>query len=145
LLLLLFCWRDFFSRYGLFLLLGLIIGVLPLIYYNLTVPLNQNSLVVLLNTHNVGQRELLTQQTPFLRQLSGTFLISLPAITGLNPLCPPDRFPPFSTTTSTSCIVTQGAWSLGYLLLWICAILMASISLWRLRSSRQHHQKKSML
>src|SRR5437763_3299411 len=124
LLLLLFCWRDVFSQYGLVLSLGIIIGLLPLISYDLTAPLNENFLLVLLNAHNVGQQELLAQQTPFLRQLSGTFLISLPTMTGFNSLCPVDRFPPFSTTPSWSCVATQGGWSLGYILLWIWPILM---------------------
>jgi hypothetical protein len=141
LLLLLFCWRDFFSRYGVVFLLGITIGILPLIFYDLTAPLDQNFLLVLLNAQNGGKQELLAQQTPFLRQLSGTFLISLPTMTGLNPLCSVDRFPPFGTTQSWSCVAIQGGWSLGYIFLWICAILKACISLWRLRGPRQLHPK----
>jgi Dolichyl-phosphate-mannose-protein mannosyltransferase len=134
LLLLLFCWRDFFSRFGLCFLLGAIVGALPLIYYNFTAPPGQNSLQVLLHVHSFGQQELMALPTPFLRQLSGTFLLSLPTMTGFNPLCDINQIPLFGSAASISstCITTQGAWSFGYLLLWLAAFLMASISLWRL-------------
>jgi hypothetical protein len=137
LLLCFFCRHEFFSQHALCLWLGIIIGASPLIYYNFTVPLSQNSLEVLLKAHGGGKQELMALPTPFLRQLSGTFLISLPTMTGFNPLCDISQFPPFSKTTSSSCIATQGAWSLGYLFLWICAFLMVGISLRRLWGHRR--------
>jgi 4-amino-4-deoxy-L-arabinose transferase-like glycosyltransferase len=44
-----FCRNEVKSRYGLTGLLGFLIGVFPLIYYNVTAPINRNSLNVLLD------------------------------------------------------------------------------------------------
>ena len=72
LLLLVFCWRDVFSRSGLVFLLGVVIGVMPLISYDITAPLDQNFVLVLLRMHNAGQQSLLGQSMPFLAVQAST-------------------------------------------------------------------------
>ena len=134
LLLLLFCRRDLFSRAGLCALLGIALGALPLIYYNLTSPFEHNSLIVLMNLQRSGIDDLAVRHIPRIQQLSGAFFISLPAIMALNPLCSIENFPLFGQVTAQNahCALIQGGWSLGYTVLWIWAALLAIRALWRL-------------
>ncbi|HJT58466.1 MAG TPA: hypothetical protein VJ761_18310 [Ktedonobacteraceae bacterium] len=126
LLLLLFCRRELRSWAGFSLLLGIVIGAFPLIYYNVTSPIQDNSLVVLFSIDRSGSQ----LHLPFLQQIVGTLMISLPNATGFNPLCSPQSFP-FFGTPDISCIVLQGGWTLGYLILWAVATLIAVHVLWR--------------
>src|SRR5437588_2298979 len=50
-LLLMFCRRELVSWSGVSLLLGIVIGAFPLIYYNVTAPIDSNSIAVLLSIH----------------------------------------------------------------------------------------------
>ncbi|HZU71105.1 MAG TPA: hypothetical protein VFA09_27770 [Ktedonobacteraceae bacterium] len=125
-LLLLFCRRELRSWAGLCLLLGIVIGAFPLIYYNVTAPIQQNSLVVLFSIDRSGSQ----LHLPFLQQIVGTLMISLPDATGFNPLCPTQAFPYFGTP-DVSCIVLQTGWSLGYLILWTIATCFAVAAIWR--------------
>jgi 4-amino-4-deoxy-L-arabinose transferase-like glycosyltransferase len=84
-LLLLFCRRELMSWAGISLLLGIVIGIFPLLYYNVTAPLDRNSIAILLDIHHAGA----DRHLPFLQQIVGTLMISLPNATGLNTLCPP--------------------------------------------------------
>ncbi len=126
-LLLLFCRRELVSLSGLSLLAGILIGAFPLLYYNVTAPLSDNSLAVLLSIQHSGS----TQHLPFLQQLVGTFMISLPNATGFNPLCHASAFPYFSTVISMPCVVLQGGWGLGYVILWVCATFSTAYVIWR--------------
>ncbi len=142
LLLLLFCRRELFSITGLWLLLGIIIGALPLIYYNLTSPIEHNSLIVLLNLQRSGIDDLTIKHIPRIQQLIGAFFISLAAIMAFTPLCSIENFPLFGqiTTRNLHCTLAQGAWSLGYTVLWIWAALLAGSTAWRLW---HHHTRGS--
>ncbi len=126
LLLLLFCRRELVSWAGLSLLLGLIIGGFPLLYYNLTAPLSRSSIAILLSIQHSGS----SQHLPFLQQIVGTFMVSLPNATGFNPLCPVRAFPYFGTV-NVYCVVLQGGWGLGYVLLWAFATFLTVILIWR--------------
>ncbi len=132
LLLLLFCWRELFSYTGLCALLGIVLGALPLIYYNLTSPLDHNSLIVLINLQRSGIDDLAAKHIPRIQQLIGAFFISLPAITSLTPLCDTVNFPIFGHVTAQNvhCTLVQGGWALGYVLLWIWAALLAGYGAW---------------
>ena len=132
LLLLLFCRRELFSFAGLCALLGIALGGLPLIYYNLISPLDHNSLVVLVNLQRAGIDELATKHISHIQQLIGAFFISLPAITSLNPLCATTDFPLFGRLTAQNlhCTLIQGGWALGYALLWIWASVLAGYGAW---------------
>ncbi len=125
-LLLMFCRRELVSWSGVSLLLGIVIGVFPLIYYNVTAPIDSNSIAVLLSIHRSGSQ----LHLPFLQQIVGTFMVSLPNATGFNPLCPPQAFPYFGTPNA-SCIVLQGGWALGYLILWAIATFLVVRALWQ--------------
>lgn len=127
LLLFFFCRRELVSWAGASLLLGIVIGAFPLLYYNITAPLVDNSLVVLFSIHRSGSN----LHLPFLQQIVGTLTTALPSATGYNPLCPPEAFPYFGTAPSKRCLVLQGGWSLGYLILWGLATFFAFLVVWR--------------
>jgi len=137
LLLLLFCHRELFSWPGLCLLLGVIIGSFPLIFYNFTAPWNQNSLIILLSIHQDGAKEMLAQHLTWLHHLVGTMMIALPSVTGANPDCPVTAFPAFSPLpiSTLPCIFFHGVWGAGYLVLWIIAAFLAIRIVWQYR----HH------
>jgi hypothetical protein len=141
LLLVLFCRRELRSWAGLSLLLGSIIGVFPLIVYNLTAPLSRNSLNVLLDITRSGTQIMVAQHIPRIRELVGALLIALPAATGYNPLCPTEVFPLFAppTAVTAQCVALQGAWSAGFIALGIVAAIPALALVWRYW--RQHRAK----
>ncbi len=126
LLLLLFSRREVLSWAGMSLLVGILIGAFPLIYYNLTAPLSQNSLAILLSIQHSGA----AQHPPFLQQIVGTVMVSLPNATGFNPLCHANFFPYFGPV-NVSCVVLQGGWGIGYLILWACVTLCTLRLIWR--------------
>jgi len=125
-LLLLFCRRELVSWAGLSCLAGLLIGAFPLLYYNITAPLSSNSIAILLSVEHSGA----SRHLPFPQQIVGTFMISLPNATGFTPLCPEQAFPYFGTT-NIYCVVLQGGWGLGYLLLLAFVTLLTASAIWR--------------
>ncbi len=127
LFLFLFCRRELWSWAGIGLFLGLVIGAFPLILYNVTAPLDRNSIAVLLSIHG----NVVNQHIPFIKQLAGTLLISLPNATGLYPLCDATAFPLFGKVPGISCTLVHGGWSAGYLLLWTIATVFAACFVWR--------------
>ncbi|QBD79537.1 hypothetical protein EPA93_27580 [Ktedonosporobacter rubrisoli] len=134
LLLLLFCRKELFSLMGLSLLIGCIIGIFPLIVYNVTAPLDRNSLNVLLDIHHAGAQALVGVELPWLKQIIGTVMIALPLATGANPLCPLEAIPMFgaSSPLMAQCSILQGGWGLGYLALGVIAVLGAAGVAWKL-------------
>ncbi len=124
-LLLLFCRRELVSWAGLSLFVGLLIGAFPLLYYNITAPLSSNSIAILLSI----QQNAAPQHLPFLQQIVGTVMISLPNATGFNPLCP-DAFPYFGTV-NMYCVIVQGGWGIGYLMLLAFVTLLTVYAIWR--------------
>jgi len=131
LLLLVFCRRDLRSLAPFYLLIGFLIGAMPLIYYNITSPLTQNSLSVALSIHSGASIE---QHVSFAKQLSGTLFFSLPEATGLNPICKLEELPLFGPASSRTalCTIVQGGWSVGYIALLVIAALMAFVPLWKM-------------
>ncbi|GHO43778.1 hypothetical protein KSX_19410 [Ktedonospora formicarum] len=135
LLLALFCRREL-RGWGLGLLLvGLLIGIGPMIYANLTSPLGNNSLNAILNVNGAMANEMAAKNIPSVRRFVGSLLFALPAATGFNQLCSPNQLPLFGPATPTmlACTLTHGLWSLGYLGLGGIATTQALISAWRLR------------
>ncbi|HET8912328.1 MAG TPA: hypothetical protein VFN23_12730, partial [Ktedonobacteraceae bacterium] len=132
LLLLLFCYKELLTLAPVALLLGLIIGSIPLILYNLKAPASQNSIATFLSIYNIGHPVVADPSFP-LKQLSGTFLFSLPTATGMNTICDVRAMPFFSATpTPAICILTQGGWSLAYLLLMATAFCLTGWGLFTL-------------
>ena len=136
LLLLIFCRKELRTLVPVALLLGLIVGSFPLIVYNITAPFAQNSIATFLAIYNIGSPAHYSIDF-FLKQLSGTFLYSLPVATGMNPVCDVRLMPFFTAAPApVGCILAQGGWSLGYLLLLVTALCIAGRGLLKLRKSR---------
>src|SRR6266480_827253 len=143
LLLVLFCYRELLSWTGLILLLGVIVGAFPLILYNLTAPLNQNSLITLLSIQQGGAREIVAQHLTWLHHIVGTLMISLPSISGANPDCPLTAFPLYGSPNVSTfpCIAFHGIWGAGYLILLIVATFCAVRAVWQSRHNFFSHQE----
>lgn len=139
LLLCFFCWRELLRWSGLSLLLGFIVGAFPLIAYNLSVPWSQNSWNVLLNLHAGGHAQMLAAHLTWIDQLTGTLFISLPMATSGGWGCSPAVISPAGSPTSATlpCVVFQGGWSIGYLILWLVATGAAVFAIWR------HYRRRS--
>ena len=122
-----FCRRELLRWTGLSLLLGFAIGAFPLIYYNLTAPVVQNSLFVLVSLHHGGAADMLAQHLTWVNQLTGTVLVSLPMATGGSLHCPLSAIPPSGSPTLATlpCVLFQGGWGVGYLILWFMAVCLA--------------------
>jgi hypothetical protein len=132
LFLLLFCRREVFSFPGLSLLLTIIVGLLPLIIYNLHVPFAQNSITELLALQSGTS----SPHRSFLAHLIGTFGISLPAMLSYSPTCPQEAFPLFGKTNIV-CGLVQSSWGAGYLILCTIVAVMSLFMLgkiWRNRA-----------
>ena len=126
-----FCWRDLRSWAPLFLLLGFVIGMLPLIKYNLKAPPGQNSLSVFLALFHGTQTHTLHT---LLLGIVKTVGVSIPTVTGI-PACP---VPALSYANNVNppnmlCSTLFKGWGIAYLLLWATAALLAIQSLWKLR------------
>jgi hypothetical protein len=139
------CRREMRGRVLCALLAGLLVGTIPLLLYNLQVPLPRNSLFVLLGTVFSSAPRII----PFAQQLAEVLLISLPHATGLpftaggQPIC--GNVEPYTHALGTLaslfptahnpwfCFSTRGGWSLGILLLWSGALLTALGAVSRLR------------
>jgi 4-amino-4-deoxy-L-arabinose transferase-like glycosyltransferase len=126
LMLLLHCRREFRSKYMLYLLVGVIIGALPLIIYNIQSP-EQNTLVVLFGTVGYAAPRLVSHT----QQILQAIVISLPIATGASPTCTVvDPVRPVRSVSNLfvaahpmQCTLYQGSWAIGVFLLWIFAFL----------------------
>jgi len=133
LLLLLFCWRELVRMLAaLCILLGFVIGAAPLICYNLfyAAP-GQDSLSILQKLQHGGHTSL-DYGTLLTKELTGTFQVSIPMMTG-NPFCPVTEVPFLGPTSPNTfqCVLIRDIWSAGYLLLFALAILLALVVVWR--------------
>src|SRR5579859_2397710 len=130
LILLLFCWRDLLSLAPILLLVALFIGAYPIISYNLSAPPNRGTLFYVMNA-------MAASNAPFslLHQIKGAFLITLPIATGANPLCPTQDVHALhlGSMYALRCTLVHTGWSLGVMVLWALAVLLAALLLWRRR------------
>jgi len=130
-----FCRRELLRWTGLSLLLGFVVGAFPLIYYNLTAPWDQNSLFVLVGIHQGGAAAMLAQHLTWVNQLTGTVLVALPMATGGSLHCPLSAIPPSGSPAPATlpCVLFQGGWGFGYLILWFIAVYLAVYTVRRYR------------
>ncbi|GCE13088.1 hypothetical protein [Tengunoibacter tsumagoiensis] len=121
LILLIFCLPDLCSYLVFILGFGLLIGITPLIIYNMLAPFKDNSIAVFLGLHNTAYPDAPHGLSLWLKQLSGTLFDSLPMATGMPSLLNLDvRILPFYgplTHESLIPIVFYGGWSSIYLTL----------------------------
>ena len=136
LLLGLFCRRELPRWQGLALLLGIVVGAFPLIYYNLTAPWAENSWFVLQKIEQGAAAAMLAQHLTWVNQLTGTLFIALPMATGGGLNCPSGAIPPAGTPSAATlpCVLFQGGWGIGYVLFWFVGaglVILQSGAIWR--------------
>jgi 4-amino-4-deoxy-L-arabinose transferase-like glycosyltransferase len=146
LLLLVGCWREWRTWALPCLLLGLVIGALPLISYNLTALPGQDSFSILLRIRDTDRNHGL----PGVNQVIGAFFVSLPIITGVNPTCPVSggQHITFAGPHPFLCWLEYTSWGVVFTLLWIIATLLTLAALWKLRArveaQEQSYEKRQI-
>ena len=139
LLLLLFCWRDLRSPAPLCLLLGFIIGIFPLIVYNLQAAPGQDSLSMIIGLFRGGKSTSSAHTLPqLIRGIEATLDMSLPTATG-DPFCQVAAVDYASDASphALQCVILHTGWSTGYIILWTLAVLLTVKALWKLRARMQ--------
>src|ERR1700730_814774 len=135
-----FCWLELLRGIALLcMFVGFVVGAFPLLYYNLHNASGGNSLKILTQLANSGNSPLVHTWTVIIAELKGTILISIPAITG-NPYCPVTEvsFLGPSSPHTVQCQRIRATWGLGYVLLFILALLLTLNALrraWLVRST----------
>jgi hypothetical protein len=159
-LLVLFCRREL-RLYTLSLLfLGLLLGISPLLLYNITVPATPKELSLFTGAFSGGYREpsypppagsqsTATTIAPKsiapqpLLQVAGTLVVGIPVATSGTALCPlqeQDAWPLSNSSSSAIwfCSAVHGLWSIGWLVLWFLSALPAASMMWHYwRSSKK--------
>lgn len=128
LFLFIFCRSELRGRSLLFLLGGFIVGLLPLLIFNVKYPA-QNSLLTLWQLHSSGGLGASSPSYNLWDEIRGTVLVSLPMTTGANPLCTLTDVPGQWRTQISSCLLFQGSWGVGYILLLAGAIFLTARTL----------------
>jgi hypothetical protein len=136
LFLVLFCWREWRTLAPLCLLVGLFVGAIPLLAYNVTAPPGQDSLHVFLATYRTGGAGARIPPVSLGQELMGTLVVSLPVATGGSPLCGlahSDAWPlsERSSPHTLQCSIVHAAWGLGYLALLATAAVLAALQIRR--------------
>jgi hypothetical protein len=148
-LLVLFCWRELLREAILPLLLGLLVGAIPLIIYNVNAPSGQNTLTVIKALHN-GYWSILAispvyGHLPINTQVNGTMLFTLPMAMGAPPLCIDSDWvvsghggvPAFHcfdfVYRNAGLLAIALCWSIGYIALWSISVFHELRMLWKLR------------
>jgi hypothetical protein len=128
LLLLRFCRRELFTLQVLALLLtAIVLGALPMIIYNVQVPLQDNSLLTAIGIFGGG-----TVHSSLSNQLVqgplGVLLIGLPAVIGNSNACSDVSQVLFlggHGVSALQCTLEQGTWSLVWIALWIASAYLS--------------------
>ncbi|HYB01375.1 MAG TPA: hypothetical protein VED37_14245 [Ktedonobacteraceae bacterium] len=148
LFLLLCCRREIWGWPIGALLVGFLVGAMPLIIYNVSAAPGQNSLYILLGTVFSGA----ARTIPFVQRIAQVLLISLPLATGIpftsgiHTVCgtaEPYLHPVsnlaalFPTSNPWLCIPMHGGWSLAILMLWGIALAEVLLVIRQYRKGRQ--------
>jgi hypothetical protein len=132
LLLLLFCWRELLVWGWLVMLASIIVGITPLIIYDLALNLNSwEVLTGLVHGSNTAAPKTLSGT---LHNIISTVQVSIPTATG-NPFCPVSEIRVLGENAphSLQCTLIHASWGSGYLLLLACALGVTLQALWRLQ------------
>jgi hypothetical protein len=142
LLMLLWQFRDML-KIGLWMILvGFVVGGLPLIWYNIHAGPGQDTLTNVLQMTQVGQ----TAVYDFWQHTLNTLLVSMPIMAGFSSSCIDQGIStnyPFLPTFHLHCIADQAVWGAGYALLMIIAGTMAIVGLRRSGKDRAEMIKHS--
>ncbi|HEU0025633.1 MAG TPA: hypothetical protein VFQ25_00835 [Ktedonobacterales bacterium] len=137
------CWRERRGWAWALPVVGLLIGLLPDIIHTARTPYADNPIAVFLSLHQSLNAGGPSSSSLLPKQVVGTLLYTLPAVTGLTQLYPVEALPlygPRSGATWTAVII-GGGWSLAYLVLLGLATyhsLRALRQRWPLRRTDMH-------
>src|SRR2546421_4468924 len=142
LLLLLFCWPEVRSWAPVCLVFGFVVGLFPLIVYNLHAAPGLDSISVMKKLF--GGKEVHTIHT-LVHGIKYTMQITIPTATGV-PFCPVPalRYAFNVNPPNAQCFALYTGWGVGYLLLWAIAMLLTMKALWMLRSHYRFHRLAEM-
>ncbi len=121
-LLVFFCYRELrlpvLASFG----FGLLLGFSPSLVFTLEHP-SQNFIGTLWQLHSSGGT---ATTVPFTLwdSIRGTVLVSLPMATGASPQCPVPDTPGVWRAHITPCLLIQGIWGVGFLLLYSTVLLL---------------------
>jgi hypothetical protein len=122
LLLLIFCWREVLTWAWIIMLVGVFIGLIPLIKYDTSH--NINSWAILLGLVHGSNATAPTSLYGILHNIRSTVLVSVPTATG-EPFCPVYELPFLSDNVpqTAQCTLIHAIWGGGYILLMGIALL----------------------
>jgi len=159
-LLVLFCWRELLRRAILPLLLGLLIGAIPLIIYNVNAPSGLNTLAVIKALHNGYLNYIASNPIyshfPLYAQVKGAMLFTLPMATGAPPLCIESNWvvlglggePPLYCFDlihrNSGLLIMTLCWSIGFIVLWMISAFHELRMLWKLRQWSYGQSRSSL-
>lgn len=132
LLLVIFCWRELLLWTWLVVLPCIVIGMLPLIQYDLALKLS--SWTVLANLMHGGKTSAPQTLLGIFHNITSTILVSIPTATG-NPFCPVNEIRVLGDNSphAVQCTILHASWGGGYLLLLMCALGLTCHTLWHLQ------------
>jgi hypothetical protein len=135
LLLLIFCWREWRKAGFICLIIGFIIGALPIIIYNFHPLPGENFFQVIWSIEHPSSPGTVVDALVRWKELSGTFLYGVPMMSGLVPLCTINDLPAFAPigTHVALCALLNGSWSVGYIVLIVLAAVPGVRTLRKLR------------
>lgn len=127
-LLLITCWRDLRSLAPLCLLLGVILGGMPLILYNFQPGQHASSLDILLFLfHGGAGAPRLTLQHLLPLSIPSTILVGIPTMTSYPAVCGVSStlYMGGKGSAAQMCAVEQGAWTFFWIAMWLCSLFLA--------------------
>lgn len=133
-----FCHREMRSPVVLVLLLGLVLPLIPVIIYNISVPITLSTIAFFGAAFWVHGMTL--EVAPPLMRVAGTLFVALPRTSGGNVLCSiPHTWPLFTPqkTYAIPCIIMNGLWGVGVLVLMLITAALAFVAYRRLRRARR--------
>ena len=141
--LLVLCWPDLDSLAPSCVIASFTLGILPLLVYNIQSLPQKSTLFYFLLVYRSDTTGHALIQVPLYQKLLGALLVGLPNATGANPICSTQNVPFFGffNPADRSCVLLQGSWSLGCILLWLSAVILTLRTLWKQR----HHLRKYLV
>jgi hypothetical protein len=142
LLLILACRKELRTRALLYLVIGLTVGLSPVVAYDAAHSSGQSEATLLYNTFRGSSPGNPAQHTTLGEQIAGTMLVSLPLATGASAFCglsPEASWPITGSSTSHTrlCTAAHGAWSAALLGIWGLSTLLGARRLAPLWSRRR--------
>jgi hypothetical protein len=137
-LLLIVEWRPL-VKYGLwFVLVGLVLGAWPLIYYNLHAAPGNDAISIFLSMSRLGAMN----NYPLISYIYSPFVVTLPATLGLGPSCYITSLPlvPLTYPHTATCLIAQATYGFGYVALLVVAGIMACVALFITRRSQMRQE-----